>query len=209
MPWPTWGRRAGGWALLRAAACAGAATAAACAFNGLLHDVCAANHLCKSPLGAQRVVDAIVELTGLRSPFWLTTRGLGLDRSAGQAFATESQACCMPLDVPRGTPKAPLVEVEDLPSWATVHHHVRELSPKTEETPSNVKPFGRIPVGGFPVGAPPILVPRPLASVRHVRWTTADHGEQDATKFGWKGDLVAKIFVGIPMDSSRRQSTAT
>ena len=109
----------------------------------------------------------------------------------------------MPLDVPRGTPKAPLVEVEDLPSWATVHHHVRELSPKTEETPSNVKPFGRIPVGGFPVGAPPILVPRPLGPVRHVRWTTADHGEQDATKFGWKVDLDAKNLDGIPMDSGR------
>ena len=49
-----------------------------------------------------------------------------------------------------------------------------------------VKPFNRIPVGGFPVGAPPVLVPRPLAPVRHVRWTTADHGEQDATNFGWE-----------------------
>jgi len=92
----------------------------------------------------------------------------------------------MPLDVPGSTPNALLVEVEDLPSWATVHHHIRELSPKTEETPPNVKPFNRIPVGGFPVGAPPVLVPRPLAPVRHVRWATADHGEQDATNFGWE-----------------------
>jgi len=58
-----------------------------------------------------------------------------------------------------------------------------------------VTPFTGIPVAGFPVGAPPILVPRPLAPVRHVRWTTADHGEQDAANSEGKSIPLLQIVM--------------